>query len=205
MWEGFQAIRSLCCFPNSYLSSLIPGSALLNKPLSFGSLEHLVNPKLTVQDGEFWWAVDSGMPALNLFSKWFSVLPPGAAKAPAVPPTSASLNAKVLENFLTKSRQELLECEYLLPCLSLPLSGVVSLSPGGCPYCSSVASSLQVVAVPSSRPGLGPPIASPTEHSPLMLSCRNLSLQSTLWPSFPHSRCGRGSPLAGAVGVVLAQ
>ncbi|XP_006076285.1 E3 ubiquitin/ISG15 ligase TRIM25 [Bubalus bubalis] len=60
-----------------------PGSALLNKPLSFGSLEHLVNPKLTVQEG--------------------------AAKAPAVPPTSASLNAKVLENFLTKSRQELLE------------------------------------------------------------------------------------------------
>uniref|UniRef100_A0AC11CGF5 Tripartite motif containing 25 n=1 Tax=Ovis aries TaxID=9940 RepID=A0AC11CGF5_SHEEP len=34
---------------------------------------------------------------------------PGAAKAPAVPPTSASLNAKVLENFLSKSRPELLE------------------------------------------------------------------------------------------------
>ena len=85
--------------------------------------------------------------------------------------------------------------------MSLPLSGVVSLPPGGCPYCSSVASSLEVVAVPSSRPGLGPPIASPTETLrwwSLPCSGRNLSLQSMLWPSFSHSCCGRGS---GTVGV----
>ena len=108
---------------------------------------------------------------------------------------------------------------------------MVSLPPGGCPYCSSVASSLEVVAVPSSRPGLGPPIASPTETLrwwSLPCSGRNLSLQSMLWPSFSHSCCGRGSgavgvvhpllelwawfwhsgrgsPIAGAVGVVLVQ
>ncbi|KAM9747069.1 E3 ubiquitin/ISG15 ligase TRIM25 isoform 3-T3 [Dama dama] len=60
-----------------------PASAALNKPVTFGSSEHLVNLKPTVQEG--------------------------AAKAPPVPPTSASLTAKVLENFLTKSRPELLE------------------------------------------------------------------------------------------------
>ncbi|XP_005709605.3 PREDICTED: E3 ubiquitin/ISG15 ligase TRIM25 [Capra hircus] len=60
-----------------------PASALLNKPVTFGSSEHLVNLKQPGQEG--------------------------AAKAPAVPPTSASLNAKVLENFLSKSRPELLE------------------------------------------------------------------------------------------------
>ena len=60
MWEGFQPIRSLCRFPNSPLF-LIPASALLNKPVTFGSSEHLVNLKQPGQEGEFWWAVDSGM------------------------------------------------------------------------------------------------------------------------------------------------